>query len=47
MRQTGAEKEALITGALDRVEIWNPDIFARYTGDIEDKFEELAEGLLF
>ena len=41
------EKEALITGALDRVEIWNPDIFTRYTGDIEDKFEELAEGLLF
>ena len=41
------EKEALITGALDRVEIWNPDIFARYMGDIEDKFEELAEGLLF
>lgn len=41
------EKEVLITGALDRVEIWNPEIFAGYTGDIGEKFEELAEGLLF
>ncbi len=40
-------KEVLIAGALDRVEIWNPEIFADYTGDVEEKFGELAEGLLF
>lgn len=41
------EKEVLINGALDRVELWNPDVFAGYIGDIEETFEELAEDLIF
>jgi MraZ protein len=41
------EKEVLINGALDRLEMWNPDVFAGYIGDIEETFEELAEDLIF
>jgi MraZ protein len=40
-------KEVLINGALDRIEFWNPDVFAGYIGDIEETFEELAEDLIF
>jgi len=41
------EKEVLINGTLDHLELWNPEEYARYMGDIEDTFEELAEDLIF
>lgn len=40
-------KDTVINGALDHVEIWNPDVFAEYTADIEKEFEKLAEDVLF
>lgn len=40
------EKDVLINGALDRLELWHPDVFAGYIGDIEETFEELAEDLI-
>ena len=47
LRWAKLEKETLISGALDRIEIWNPAVFAAYTAGIEDEFEELAEDVLF
>ena len=41
------EKDVLINGALDRIELWNPQVFALYMGDIEQTFEELAKDVVF
>jgi MraZ protein len=41
------EKDVLINGVLDHLELWNPAVYADYMGDIETTFEELAEDLIF
>jgi MraZ protein len=41
------DKEVLINGALERIELWNPQVFAEYVGDIEQSFEELAKDMVF
>jgi len=40
------EKEVLIIGALDRMEIWNPDIFNKYLNECSESYEEVARRIL-
>jgi MraZ protein len=37
---------ALILGAFDRIEIWDPDTFDHYLDDQEDDYETLAESVM-
>ncbi|NBB73923.1 MAG: division/cell wall cluster transcriptional repressor MraZ [Bacteroidetes bacterium] len=37
---------ALILGAFDRLEIWDPDTFDHYLDDQEDDYETLAESVM-
>jgi len=41
------EKEVLINGTLDHLELWSPAAFEAYMGDIRTTFETLAEDLFF
>jgi MraZ protein len=41
------QKEVLINGTLDHLELWDPQVYAAYMGDIRTSFEELAEDLIF
>ena len=36
------EKEVLINGALDKMEIWNPDTFEEYLKECQESYEEVA-----
>ncbi|CUS98556.1 division/cell wall cluster transcriptional repressor MraZ [Candidatus Chrysopegis kryptomonas] len=40
------EKEALIIGALDRIEIWNPNVFQEYVNTQPESYESIAEKVL-
>ena len=40
------EKEALIIGALDRIEIWNPKVFEDYLNSQPEGYESVAETIL-
>lgn len=40
------DKEALIIGALDRVEIWNPEVFNEYINTQPESYESIAEKVL-
>ena len=42
----GINDKALIIGAMDRIEIWDPDVFARYLEDAPADAEELAERVM-
>lgn len=37
--------EALVVGALDRIELWNPDRFEERTRDTGDEYDELAASI--
>lgn len=39
------EDEALIVGALDKIEIWNPEHFEEATADEDEEFERLAASI--
>ena len=39
----GLEREAVVIGIYDRVEIWEPGAWARYTADQEQAFANLSE----
>ncbi len=39
-------KEALIIGALDRIEIWNPEVFQEYVNSQPESYESIAEKVL-
>ncbi|SDR70307.1 MraZ protein [Nocardioides scoriae] len=39
----GLEREAVVIGIYDRVEIWEPSAWARYTADQEQAFANLSE----
>ena len=41
------EKDVVINGMLDHIEIWDPGVFAAYAADMEEEFEKLAEDVLF
>ena len=40
------EKEAMIIGVADRVEIWNEAAWKEYFGEADENFEDLAEKLV-
>ncbi len=40
------DKEALIIGALDRIEIWNPSVFEEYVNTQPESYESIAEKIL-
>lgn len=40
------EKEVIITGALNRIEIWSLDNWNSYIKEAENSFEEIAENLI-
>ncbi len=40
------DKEALIIGALDRIEIWNPNIFQEYVNSQPESYESVVEKIL-
>ncbi len=42
----GIEKEVMIIGVADRVEIWDEASLKEYFGNADDNFEELAEKLV-
>lgn len=39
----GIDKKVLIIGALERMEIWNPDLFQGYLEKFEKTYEQIAE----
>jgi MraZ protein len=39
------KSECIIAGALDRIEIWDKIVFAKYSADINSRAEEIAEKL--
>jgi MraZ protein len=41
------EKDVVINGMLDHIEIWDPAVFTAYAADMEEEFEKLAEDVLF
>ena len=43
--EVGLEDEALIGGALDKIEIWNPDRFEEATAAEDEEFERLAASI--
>jgi len=43
--EAGLEDEALIVGALDKIEIWNPDRFEEATAAEDEEFERLAASI--
>lgn len=42
----GLEDRALIIGAFDHIEIWNPDEFDKYLNDEQPEYETLAERVM-
>ena len=40
-------KEILIIGALQRIELWNPEIFEKYLQQADQSYEQVAEKILF
>ena len=37
------EREVMVIGVLDRLEIWSKDIWQRYSKEIEGSYEDIAE----
>ena len=42
----GIKDRALIIGAMDRIEIWDPEVFGKYLDDQPDDHEALAESVM-
>lgn|SRR5574341_210123 len=40
-------KEILIIGALQRMELWNPETFEKYLKESDQSYEDVAEKILF
>lgn len=40
------EKEVLIIGTLEKLEMWNPKIYEKYISEAEQTYEELAESIM-
>ncbi len=43
--EAGLEDEALIVGALDKIEIWDPDRFEERTAGEDEEFDRLASSI--
>lgn len=46
IKYANLDKEAIIIGVLDRIEIWNPEAYAEYMAEAEKDFEEVAENIM-
>jgi len=46
MEHAGISDRALIIGVLDRIEIWNPEVFAARLESVEAEYEALAERVM-
>ena len=46
IRLAALGKEVLINGALDRMEIWDPDTFEKYLKESPESYEEVARKIL-
>jgi len=46
MEYAGVKERALILGAYDRIEIWNPDTFEQYLNEETADYETLAERVM-
>ncbi len=46
MKYAGITDKALIIGALDHIEIWNPEMFEAYINEEEKEYETLAEQVM-
>jgi MraZ protein len=46
IKMAGLSKEVLVNGALDRMEIWDPDRFAKYIEECDEEYEEVARKIL-
>lgn len=42
----GLTERALIIGAMERIEIWDPEVFAKFESEQSDDYEALAESVL-
>jgi MraZ protein len=42
----GLTDKALLIGALDRIEVWNPEVFEQYLNEQPDSYETLAERVM-
>ena len=40
------DREVMINGALDRMEIWNPDTYEKYLNECSESYEEVARKIL-
>jgi MraZ protein len=40
------EKEVLMIGTLDKIEIWNPDIYEQYIASQPENYEKVVEKVL-
>ena len=47
LKLANIDKEVLILGALQRIEIWNPEIFEKYLKQADQTYEQVAEKILF
>jgi len=45
-KMAGLGKEVLVIGALDRMEIWDPELFAKYIDESPESYEEVARKIL-
>lgn len=43
--EVGLEDEALIVGALDKIEIWDPERFEEHTAGADEEFDRLAASI--
>ena len=44
-RYAGLEKECVIIGVNDRLEIWSEEAFSNFLNENEEKLEDIAENL--
>lgn len=42
LEHASLKKEAVVTGALDHIEIWDPELYERYLASSEETFEDMA-----
>jgi len=47
LQRANIEKEVLIIGVLDKIELWNTDIYNQQFEGSDDSYEKIAENIMF
>ena len=47
LKTAQVQKEVLILGVLDRIEIWNPDVYQQHLDASGESYEDIAENIMF